>query len=81
MHFCWFVIDKAKLTLTKFQKDYNWCINIVLNIFFQGQMYKREKAIPEILVWCEKFLNKLTDDEDDDDVISFFGIIDFFQMY
>ena len=41
----------------------------------------REKAIPEILVWCEKFLNKLTDDEDDDDVISFFGIIDFFQMY
>ena len=45
----------------------------------QRQISMRKKELTEILVWCENCLDKLTDDEDEYEVIHIIEMIDIFK--
>ena len=53
--------------------------NLMLTNCLQRQIHNMINALPEILVWCEKYLDKQTDDEDDNEVIHILEIIDTFK--
>ena len=76
-YFCWFVIDKAKVNVNKSLEKTTIDLSTSCWIYcLQRKMCMRKKSLQEILVWCEKYLDKLIYDEDDDEVIYILEIFD-----